>query len=83
MILPFSLWTMELATLDLKIRSSVTLPLLGLVLRSQFWNLGPNIPPKNAERLKRRNFRQELKKSPSLSYPKRKAEKPLGEMILS
>ena len=42
----FDLWTLELAIFDLKIGFPVKFPPRGLILRSQFWNLGPEIPPK-------------------------------------
>ena len=41
--LDFSLWTLELSMFDMNIRFSVKFPPRGLILRSQFWNLGPNI----------------------------------------
>ena len=39
----FDLRTLELAIFDLKIGFSVNCPPRGLILRSQFWNLGPRI----------------------------------------
>ena len=48
------LWTLELTMSDLKIGFSVKFPPRGLILRIQFWNLGPKIQKhflKNAERL--------------------------------
>ena len=43
----FDLWALELAMFDLNIGFPVKCPPTGLILRSQFWNLGP----KMAERL--------------------------------
>ena len=42
-LLIFGLWTLELILFDLKIGFSVKFPPMGLVLRSQFWILGPKI----------------------------------------
>ena len=40
-LLNFGLWMLELLIFDLKIRFSVKFPPRGLILRSQFWILGP------------------------------------------
>ena len=42
-LLIFYLWTLELTIVALKIRLSVKFPPMGLILRSQFSNLGKNI----------------------------------------
>ena len=43
MFLVFDLWTPELTSFNLKIGFSVKFPPRGLILRSQFGNLGQNI----------------------------------------